>query len=81
MAAETPSMRFTLCSAQRILRCALHRLQRGGERPEPIFYRFQKPTDPSYPVKNELFSRAPEGLEHEENATLTPSQQTNRFRA
>lgn len=27
MAAETPSMRFTLCSAQRILRCALHQLQ------------------------------------------------------
>ncbi|ESW38272.1 hypothetical protein [Pseudomonas taiwanensis] len=46
--------------------------QRGGERPEPIFYRFQKPTDPSYPVMIELFSRAPEGLEHEENATLTP---------
>lgn len=46
--------------------------QKGGERPQPIFYRFQNPTDSSYPVMIELFSRAPEGLEHEENATLTP---------
>lgn len=46
--------------------------QKGGERPAPIFYRFQNPTDPSYPVMIELFSRAPEGLKHQENATLTP---------
>ncbi|KPA92238.1 MULTISPECIES: hypothetical protein [Pseudomonas] len=44
--------------------------QAGGER--PVFYRFQHPTDESYPVQIELFSRTPEGLEHEENATLTP---------
>ncbi|MNJ36232.1 hypothetical protein D3C77_310120 [compost metagenome] len=43
--------------------------QKGGDR--PVFYRFQKPTDENYPVMIELFSRAPEGLEHEENATLT----------
>ncbi|WP_460417700.1 hypothetical protein [Pseudomonas sp. microsymbiont 2] len=46
--------------------------QRGGERPDPIFYRFQGPKDEAYPAMIELFSRAPEGLEHEENATLTP---------
>ncbi|WP_085647145.1 MULTISPECIES: hypothetical protein [unclassified Pseudomonas] len=46
--------------------------QRGGERPNPVFYRFQGPKDEAYPVMIELFSRAPEGLEHEENATLTP---------
>lgn len=43
--------------------------QKGGDR--PVFYRFQHPTDEAYPVQIELFSRAPEGLEHEENATLT----------
>ncbi|EJM28250.1 hypothetical protein [Pseudomonas sp. GM25] len=46
--------------------------QRGGDRPNPVFYRFQGPKDEAYPVMIELFSRAPEGLEHEENATLTP---------
>lgn len=44
--------------------------QIGGER--PIFYRFQNPGNDAYPVQLELFSRAPEGLEHPENATLTP---------
>lgn len=42
--------------------------QRGGDR--PVFYRFQNPADETYPVMIELFSRAPDGLEHEENATL-----------
>ncbi|MDD0969528.1 MULTISPECIES: hypothetical protein [Pseudomonas] len=45
--------------------------QRGGDRPNPVFYRFQGPKDEAYPVMIELFSRVPEGLEHEENATLT----------
>ena len=44
--------------------------QVGGER--PIFYRFQNPENDTFPVQIELFSRAPEGLEHPENATLTP---------
>lgn len=44
--------------------------QVGGER--PVFYRFQNPKDESYPVQIELFSRSPEGLEHADNATLTP---------
>lgn len=43
---------------------------KGGEK--PCFYRFDKPTDEAYPAQIELFSRAPEGLEHEENATLIP---------
>lgn len=42
----------------------------GGQR--PVFYRFQNPGDESYPAQIELFSRAPEGIEHSENATLTP---------
>ncbi|WCM48958.1 hypothetical protein OH720_18275 [Pseudomonas sp. WJP1] len=44
--------------------------QKGGDR--PVFYHFQNPTNETYPVMIELFSRAPEGLEHEENATATP---------
>lgn len=44
--------------------------QRGGER--PLFYRFQNPGNEAYPAQLELFSRSPEGLEHAENATLTP---------
>lgn len=46
--------------------------QRGGEHPDPIFYRFQRPADEAFPVMIELFSRAPDGLEHEANATLIP---------
>lgn len=44
--------------------------QRGGER--TVFYRFQNPGDETYPTQLELFSRAPEGLQHAKNATLTP---------
>lgn len=44
--------------------------QVGGER--PVFYRFQHPSDESYPVQIELFSRAPDGLTYVEDATLTP---------
>jgi hypothetical protein len=43
---------------------------KGGEK--PCFYRFDKPTDEAYPAQIELFSRAPDGLDHEENATLIP---------
>jgi len=42
--------------------------QCGGER--PVFYRFQNPGDETYPAQLELSSRAPEGLQHPENATL-----------
>ncbi|TPG88267.1 hypothetical protein EAH72_33465 [Pseudomonas caspiana] len=38
----------------------------------PVFYRFQNPEDEAYPVQIELFSRAPEGIEQPEHATLTP---------
>lgn len=43
--------------------------QVGGDR--PVFYRFMNPADEAYPAQIELFSRAPEGLEHAENAMLT----------
>ncbi|QXH53222.1 hypothetical protein KSS94_08940 [Pseudomonas fakonensis] len=44
--------------------------QKGGDR--PVFYRFQHPADEAYPAMIELFSRAPEGLEHTECSTTTP---------
>ncbi|VVM42379.1 hypothetical protein PS862_00505 [Pseudomonas fluorescens] len=37
----------------------------------PVFYRFQNPEDKSFPVQVELFSRVPDGLEHEESARMT----------
>ena len=37
----------------------------------PTFYRFQHPSDQRYPEQIELFSRAPDSLEHPENHTLT----------
>jgi hypothetical protein len=41
----------------------------GGD--SPVFYRFQDPQDKSFPVQIELFSRVPDGLEHEEAARMT----------
>ncbi|MDU8499682.1 hypothetical protein RYB01_10860 [Pseudomonas syringae] len=43
----------------------------GIDGDRPIFYRFQNPENESYPVQIELFSRAPEGIDHPDNATLT----------
>lgn len=37
----------------------------------PVFYRFQKPADASYPQQLELFSRSPNGMRHPEDGTLT----------
>ena len=39
---------------------------------KPAFYRFQKPTDHSFPLMVELFSRAPDSLRPIENGQLTP---------
>ncbi|QLK59582.1 hypothetical protein GE278_01775 [Enterobacteriaceae bacterium Kacie_13] len=38
---------------------------------KPIFYRFQKPANASFPVQIELFSRSPEGIQHPEDAQIT----------
>ncbi|WP_178080987.1 hypothetical protein [Pseudomonas sp. DrBHI1] len=38
----------------------------------PVFYRFQNPTDETYPAQLELFSRTPDEFDHPEHATLTP---------
>ena len=39
---------------------------------KPVFYRFQKPTDPRFPVMVELFARAPDGLVPAPGSRLTP---------
>lgn len=39
---------------------------------KPIFYRFQKPSNSSFPIQIELFSRSPEGMEIPEDAQITP---------
>ncbi len=46
-----------------------HARERCSGRKE--FYRFHKPTDPSYPAMLELFSRNPEALEISDDAGLT----------
>lgn len=38
----------------------------------PAFYRFNKPSNEIYPYQLEFFSRMPEGLKLEDEATLTP---------
>lgn len=44
----------------------------GVDGQRPVFYRFQHPADEAYPAQLELFSRAPDGIEHPEDAMLTP---------
>ncbi|WP_053147735.1 hypothetical protein [Pseudomonas sp. P97.38] len=43
----------------------------GGDGTSPVFYRFQNPQDISFPVQVELFSRVPDGLDHEQAARMT----------
>lgn len=39
---------------------------------KPVFYRFQKPADPSFPHMIELFARTPDGLRIAKDSQLTP---------
>lgn len=43
----------------------------GSEGGSPVFYRFENPKDKTFPVQVELFSRVPDGLEHEETSRMT----------
>lgn len=45
---------------------------REGSTGKPQFYRFLKPSNPTYPVMLELFSRIPDGLVLSDDAHLTP---------
>ena len=48
-----------------------YEIRERGDR-KPNCYRFSKPTNPDYPVQLELFSRIPQGLTLDVDATLTP---------
>lgn len=39
---------------------------------KPVFYRFQKPSDSSFPAMVELFARTPDGLRIADDSKLTP---------
>lgn len=47
-------------------------IRQASDTGKPIFYRFQNPSDPSFPFMVELFARTPDGLEIGEGSQLTP---------
>jgi hypothetical protein len=47
-------------------------IRQASDTGRPIFYRFQKPADASFPVMVELFARAPDGFQPSEGSHLTP---------
>ena len=49
-----------------------YEIRQASDTAKPIFYRFQKPTDESYPAMVELFARAPDGLQLTGGSLLTP---------
>lgn len=49
-----------------------YRIRQASDTGKPVFYRFQKPADPSFPFMVELFARTPDGLEIAEGSQLTP---------
>jgi hypothetical protein len=49
-----------------------YEIRQAADTGRPVFYRFQKPADPSFPAMLELFCRAPEGLTLAQGSHLTP---------
>lgn len=47
-------------------------IRQASDTGKPVFYRFQKPSDQSFPYMVELFARTPDGLEIAEGSQLTP---------
>jgi hypothetical protein len=56
----------------RFIEAGGYAIRQASETGKPIFYRFQKPSDASFPVMVELFARAPDGLEIAKGSKLTP---------
>ncbi|MBS80182.1 MAG: hypothetical protein CMO32_31370 [Variovorax sp.] len=56
----------------RFIEAGGYEIRQASDTGKPAFYRFQKPTDNSFPVMVELFSRAPDSLRPIENGQLTP---------
>jgi hypothetical protein len=49
-----------------------YEIRQASDTGKPVFYRFQKPADESFPVMLELFCRAPVGIKLAEGSHLTP---------
>ena len=56
----------------RFIEAGGYEIRQASDTGRPAFYRFQKPTDNSFPVMVELFSRAPGSLRPIESGQLTP---------
>lgn len=56
----------------RFIEAGGYEIRQASDTGKPIFYRFQKPADNSFPVMVELFSRTPDSLRPIENGQLTP---------
>lgn len=56
----------------RFIEAGGYAIRQASETGKPIFYRFQKPSDTSFPAMVELFARAPDGLAIAEGSKLTP---------
>jgi hypothetical protein len=56
----------------RFIQAGGYAIRQASETGKPIFYRFQKPSDASFPAMVELFARTPDGLEIAEGSKLTP---------
>ena len=49
-----------------------YEIRQASNTGRPVFYRFQKPADGSFPAMLELFCRAPDGIKLAEGSHLTP---------
>ena len=49
-----------------------YEIRQAADTGKPVFYRFQKPSNSSFPAMLELFCRAPEGLTLAQGSHLTP---------
>lgn len=56
----------------RFIEAGGYEIRQASDTGKPAFYRFQKPSDNSFPAMVELFSRAPDSLRPIENGLLTP---------
>ena len=56
----------------RFIEAGGYEIRQASDAGKPTFYRFQRPTDNSFPVMVELFSRAPDSLRTIGNGQLTP---------
>jgi hypothetical protein len=56
----------------RFIKAGGYEIRQASDTGKPIFYRFQKPADESFPVMIELFARVPDALRPIEHGQLTP---------